>query len=437
MSEGRTTLGQAELTFGAKKLSLPIYQGSEGERAVDISSLRANTGLITLDPGYVNTGACESAITFIDGDRGILRHRGYDIDDLAENCVFLEVAYLLIFGRLPQREEWKKFSRLMNRHSMLHEDMINFFRAYPEHAHPMAVLSAMSVSLSSFYPEIVDEDHSEPVDMTVTRLLSKMRTIAAFSYKKFVGEPFVYPSHRFSYCENFLNMMFSSPVNDYRPDPVVVRALNLFLVLHADHEQNCSTSAVRFVGSAGSNLYASIAAGICALWGPLHGGANQAVIEMLEDILRDDHGNVDRVIERAKQRDTSSRLMGFGHRIYKTYDPRARIAKRVCMQLLEKLGMSADPILQVAMELETKALKDSYFQDRNLYPNVDFYTGIAYRAMGIPTNMFTVLFALGRLPGWIAHWMEQKRDPTAKISRPRQLYTGPARHTFVPMDQRS
>jgi citrate synthase len=436
MNEGRTTLGEARLTFGDTDLSLPVYQGSEGERAVDVSSLLKKTGLITLDPGYVNTGACESAVTFIDGEKGILRHRGYDIEDLAEHCVFLEVAYLLVHGVLPTREEWKNFSDHMNRHSMIHEDMINFFQAYPDQAHPMAVLSAMVVSLSSFYPELDEPDPAEPLNLTVARLLSKLRTIASFSYKKSIGEPVVYPSHKLSYCENFLNMMFASPVTDYRIDPLLVRALNLYLILHADHEQNCSTSVVRFVGSAGSNLYASVSAGICALWGPLHGGANQAVIEMLERILKEDGGKVDTVIERAKQKNTSTRLMGFGHRVYRSYDPRARIAKRTCMQLLERLGMGNDPILHLAMELEEKALKDPYFQDRHLYPNVDFYTGIAYRAMGIPTDMFTVLFALGRLPGWIAHWNEQKNDPSRKIGRPRQLYIGPAQRPFVPMDQR-
>lgn len=436
MSEGRTTLGEARFTFEGADLSLPVYQGSEGERAVDVSSLLKQSGLITLDPGYVNTGACESAITFIDGEKGILRHRGYEIEDLAEHCVFLEVAYLLVHGVLPTRDEWKNFSDHMNRHSLLHEEMINFFQAYPDQAHPMAVLSAMVVSLSSFYPELDEPDPAEPLNLTVARLLSKLRTIAAFSYKKSIGEPVVYPNYKLSYCENFLNMMFSSPVADYRIDPLLVRALNLYLILHADHEQNCSTSVVRFVGSAGSNLYASVSAGICALWGPLHGGANQAVIEMLERILKEDGGKVDAVIERAKRKDTATRLMGFGHRVYRSYDPRARIAKRTCMQLLEKLGMGGDPILQLAMELEEKALKDSYFQDRHLYPNVDFYTGIAYRAMGIPTDMFTVLFALGRLPGWIAHWMEQKKDPRGKIGRPRQLYTGPAQRPFVPMDRR-
>lgn len=425
----------AELRVDGKSVALPLLTGTENERGLDITKLRAQTGLITLDPGFVNSGACTSEITFVDGERGILRHRGYDIEDLAEHCLFLEAAYLLIMGHLPNRAEWKRFSGLMNQHSLIHEDMRTFFTNYPEHAHPMAVLSAMVVSLSSFYPEIAVDDPSEAIDITVTRLLSKLRTIAAFSYKKSIGEPFVYPSQKYSYCENFLNMMFASPVSDYKPDPFVVRALNLFLVLHADHEQNCSTSVVRFVGSAGSNLFASIAAGICALWGPLHGGANQAVIEMLEDI-RQDGGNIDRVLERAKKKDPTLRLMGFGHRIYKTYDPRARIAKRTCMNLLERLGKVNDPILDIAVRLEEKALADDYFQERHLYPNVDYYTGIAYRAMGIPSDMFTVLFALGRLPGWIAHWLEQKRTPSVKIGRPRQIYTGATRRDVVPMDQR-
>lgn len=425
----------AELTVRGRTVSLPLRVGTEGELGIDIGKLRSTVGAVTLDPGFVNSAACESDITFVDGEKGILRHRGYDIEDLAENCLFLEVAYLLVHGKLPSKAETLRFSTLMNQHSMIHEDMQTFFRQYPEGAHPMAVLSAMAVSLSSFYPEIESEEGREPVDMTVTRLLSKLRTIAAFSYKKSIGEPFVYPSHKLTYCENFLNMLFRSPVNDYQIDPVVARALNLFLVLHADHEQNCSTSVVRIVGSSGSNLFASIAAGICALWGPLHGGANQAVIEMLEQIVRDG-GNVDHVIERAKKKDPALRLMGFGHRIYKTYDPRARIAKKHCMSLLDRLGLRNDPILDVAVKLEERVLTDDYFVSRHLYPNVDFYTGIAYRAMGIPSNMFTVLFAIGRLPGWIAHWLEMKKDRSAKIGRPRQIYTGPLHRTVEPIAQR-
>ncbi len=417
-------LGHAELNIEGKTVKLPLYEGSRGEKVLDVTQLRKETGCITYDPSLANSGICSSDITFVDGEKGILLHRGYPIEELAENCLFLEVAYLLIMGELPTFSQRKAFSELMNKNSMIHEDMQYFFRNYPEKAHPMAVLSAMVVSLSSFYPELESVDvEKEPIDMTVTRLLSKLRTIAAFSYKKSIGEPFVYPSHKYRYCENFLNMMFSSPVNDYYIDPVVERALNLFLVLHADHEQNCSTTVVRTVGSSGANLYASIAAGICALWGPLHGGANQAVIEMLEWIQREKK-KVEEVIEMAKKKDNNFRLMGFGHRVYKTYDPRAKIAKRACKELLDHLGISHDPLLELAMEMEEKCMKDSYFQERNLYPNVDYYTGIAYRVMGIPTNMFTVMFALGRLPGWIAHWMENHRDPEQRIMRPRQVYTG-------------
>lgn len=427
-------IGEAELRLPERNIKLPIYEGSEKERAIDISSLRKETGYITYDTGLVNTGACDSTITFIDGEKGILRHRGYDIEDLAENCLFLEVAYLLIHGSLPNKKEYEFFSKLMNVNSMIHEDMHNFFRNYPEGAHPMAVLSAMVVSLSSFYPEI-EKDSNEDIDITVTRLLSKLRTIAAFSYKKSIGEPFVYPSHKYTYCENFLNMMFNSPVRDYKPDPVAVKALNLYLTIHADHEQNCSTSVVRFVGSAGSNLYASISAGICALWGPLHGGANEAVVNMIENAIKNKI-KPEELIKQAKDKNSKFRLMGFGHRIYKSYDPRAKIAKRTCMKLLEKLGNESEPLFDYAMELEEKALKDQYFIDKNLYPNVDFYTGIGYRAMGIPTNMFTVLFALGRLPGWIAQWLEQKNSKAQKIGRPRQIYTGPTKREFIPMDKR-
>lgn len=427
----RKSLGEAELRLDGKVVKLPTYEGSRGERALDISSLRKDTGYISYDPSLANSGIASSDITFVDGERGILLHRGYRIEDLAEHCLFLELAYLLIMGKLPNKDEQKSFSELMNRNSLLHEDMQNFFRNYPEHAHPMAVLSAMVVSLSTFYPELEDpETAHEPTDMTVTRLLSKMRTIAAFSYKKSIGEPFVYPTHKYRYCENFLNMMFSSPVNDYKIDPVVERALNLFLVLHADHEQNCSTTVVRSVGSAGANLYASIAAGICALWGPLHGGANQGVIEMLELMVNEGKKPSD-LIEMAKRKDNNFRLMGFGHRVYKTYDPRARIAKKTCRELLAHLGVNRDPLLEMAMELEEKCLADSYFQDRNLYPNVDYYTGIAYRAMGIPKTMFTVMFAIGRLPGWIAHWMEGHKDPEQRIMRPRQLYTGVAERSLA------
>jgi citrate synthase len=430
VNERRSEIDWAELRAGGKTVGLPVFEGTQGEKALDIRSLRRETGMVTYDPGLINTGICTSDISFVDGEKGMVLHKGYNIEDLAENCMFLEVAYLLIMGRLPTLEEQKSFTNLMNEHSMVHEDMQHFFRNYPDHSHPMAVLSAMVVSLSSFYPVLDTESVTERIDNTVTRLLSKIRTLAAFSYKKSIGEPFVYPSYKLRYCENFLNMMFSSPVRDYIIDPLVERALNLFLILHSDHEQNCSTTVVRTVGSSGANLYASISAGICALWGPLHGGANQAVIEMLEKI-HSSGDTVRKVVENAKRADSKIRLMGFGHRIYKTYDPRARLAKKACRDLLAHLGMRKDPLLEIAVELEETALMDPYFQEKNLYPNVDFYTGIAYRAMGIPTNMFTVIFAIGRLPGWIAQWLENSRDTEQKIMRPRQIYTGAAQKTFV------
>ncbi len=426
--------GKAELKVGGKDFTLPVLTDSVGQTAVDIRNLRKDSGLITYDPGFANTGSCKSAVSFVDGEAGRLVYRGYSIEDLTENCTFIEVAYLLIHGRLPKRSELEKFSALLNRHSMIHEDMRTFFSGYPEGSHPMAVLSAMVVSLSSFYPEL-EESEAEELDITATRLLSKLRTIAAFSYKKSVGEPFVYPSHKHSYCANFLNMMFSSPVAEYEIDPLLVRAMNQLFILHADHDQNCSTSTVRLVGSSNANLYACIAAGICALWGPLHGGANQAVIEMLERILREDNGDVDRVVARAKDKTANFRLSGFGHRIYKAYDPRAKIAKKICKDVLKKLGLK-DPLLDVAMRLEEKALADSYFVERKLYPNVDFYTGITYRAMGFPTDMYTVLFAIGRLPGWISQWQELKRDPEQKIWRPRQLYLGELNQAFIPLEKR-
>jgi citrate synthase len=427
------TVDTATLHIGDTTLNLPIVAGSEGERALDIRHLRRETGCITFDPGFANTGACFSDITYIDGENGVLRYRGFDVEDLAEHCEFIEVAYLLVHGRLPNAQQKAEFSRLLNLHSLIHEDMVHFFAHYPDRAHPMAVLSAMVVSLSSFYPEL-GENRREDIDMTVTRLLSKLRTIAAFSYKKSLGEPIVYPRHDMKYCENFLNMMFSSPVVRDPVNPVLADALNKLLILHADHEQNCSSSVVRAVGSADANLYASISAGICALWGPLHGGANQHVIEMLEDI-RANGGKVDKAIERAKNRDDPFRLMGFGHRVYKSYDPRARVAKKICKDVMAALGRQ-DPLLDIAQELEAKALADPYFQERNLYPNVDFYTGLTYRQMGIPTDMLTVMFAIGRLPGWIAQWLEPRTDGELKIARPRQIYTGPTLQTVVPLEDR-
>ncbi len=425
----------AELTLGSTKFQAPITTGSEGEKGLDISSLRAKTGLVTLDPAYMNTASTKSAITFLDGEKGILRYRGIPIEQLAEHSTFVETSYLLIYGHLPSETELQKFSRLLTRHSLIHEDMKRFFDGFPSTAHPMAVLSSMVVSLSSFYPDALDVDNKDQIDITIARLLAKLRTIAAFAYKKSIGQPFVYPQNSLSYCANFLNMMFSVPAEGYDADPEVVKVLNLLLILHADHEQNCSTSTVRMVGSAKANLFASISAGICALWGPLHGGANQEVIEMLEGI-KADGGNVAKYVELAKTKDSHFRLMGFGHRVYKNFDPRAKIIKVAADTVLGKLGIK-DPLLEIAKGLEEAALRDSYFVERKLYPNVDFYSGIIYRALGFPTNMFTVLFALGRLPGWIAHWKEMMEDTTTKIGRPRQIYTGPTAQDYVPLEQRA
>lgn len=430
-------IGIAELSYDGRTYPLPVVEGTEHERGLDISRLRDQSGLVTLDYGYKNTGSCRSEITFLDGEEGILRYRGYPVEELAGKSRFVEVAYLLVHGRLPKRREQQHFSELLTRHSMLHEDMTLFFKNYPEKAHPMAILSAMVVSLSSFYPELsqgnVDEELAH-IDITTTRLLSKLRTIAAFSYKKSIGEPFVYPRHDLKYCANFLHMMFDSPVRPYGVNPVFEKALNVLLILHADHEQNCSTSAVRAVGSARVNLYAAVAAGICALWGPLHGGANQEVIDMLQEIQRSG-GDTKRVLERAKDKKDPFRLYGFGHRVYKNYDPRARVIKQTCINVLQTLQIK-DPLLDIALELEDRVQNDPYFIERKLYPNVDFYSGIIYRAMGIPVNMFTVMFAIGRLPGWIAQWKESQEDPEFKIQRPRQIYTGPNLRQYVPIDER-
>jgi citrate synthase len=420
-----------KLVYGNKEYELPVVEGSEGEKAIDISQLRANTGLITLDPGYANTGSCTSAITFMNGEQGILRYRGIPVEELAEKATFKETVYLLINGRLPDREELTRFSILLNDHSLVHEDMRAFYENFPRSSHPMGILSSMVNALRSFYPEL--QNLEEEINITVTRLLSKIRTLAAMSYKISRGHKVVYPRPDLAYCANFLNMMFDSPVRPYEIDKDVVNALRVFWILHADHEQNCSTSAVRLVGSARVNLYAAISAGIAALWGPLHGGANQAVIEMLSDIA--ENKNMDKAIERAKDKKDPFRLMGFGHRVYKTYDPRAKIMKKMCDSLLDKLNLS-DPLLDIAKELEEVALKDDYFIEHNLYPNVDFYSGIVLRAIGIPTNMFTVMFAIGRLPGWIAQWKESMDDPNWKLGRPRQIYTGPTQAEFVPIDER-
>ena len=422
----------ATLTIDGKTLELPVIVGTEKEKAIDIGVLRGKTGVVTIDPAFVNTASTTSAITFLDGELGILRYRGIPIEELAERSTFVETAYLLIYGHLPTKVELTAFSRLLTRHSMIHEDMKRFFDGYPSTAHPMAILSAMVISLSSFYPEAVDVKNHELIDITIARLLAKVRTIAAFSYKKSIGQPIVYPQNSLSYCANFLNMMFSVPAEHLEIDDEMVRALNLLLILHADHEQNCSTSTVRLVGSAQTNLFASISAGICALWGPLHGGANQQVVEMLEQI-RDSKKPLTQVIDEVKQK--KFLLMGFGHRVYKNYDPRAKIIKRVCDSVLAKMGVQ-DPLLDIALGLEEVALSDPYFIERKLYPNVDFYSGIIYRAMGIPTDMFTVMFALGRLPGWIAHWKEMIDDKSTKIGRPRQIYTGPTENHYVPIDKR-
>jgi citrate synthase len=420
-----------KLIYGDKEYQLPLIEGTEGEKAIDISKLRQETGLITLDSGFANTGSCTSSITFMNGEKGVLRYRGIPVEQLAEESTFTETAYLLINGRLPTQKELTDFSILLNDNSLVHEDMRAFYENYPRSSHPMGILSSMVNALRSFYPAL--DNLEEEIIMTVTRLLSKVRTLAAMSYKISKGHKVVYPRPDLTYCANFLNMMFASPVRPYEIDPDVVKALNVFLILHADHEQNCSTTAVRVVGSARVNLYAAISAGIAALWGPLHGGANQAVIEMLTHIA--EKKNMKRVIERAKDKNDPFRLMGFGHRVYKTFDPRMKIMKKMCDTLLDKLNFS-DPLLDIAVELEQIALNDEYFIDHNLYPNVDFYSGIVLRAIGIPTNMFTVMFAIGRLPGWIAQWKESIDDPNWKLNRPRQIYTGPKETRYVPIDER-
>ena len=421
-----------KITFNNKTYKLPVVEGSEGEKAIDISSLRQKTGLIALDPGFSNTGSCISSITYLNGEKGILRYRGIPVEQLAKYSSFTETAYLLINGVLPTREELNRFSVLLNDHSLVHEDMQTFYQNFPKASHPMGILSSMVNALRSFYPEL--QAIEEEINITVTRLLSKVRTLAAMSYKISRGHKVVYPRHDLSYCANFLNMMFNNPVKPYRIDKDVVQALNVFWILHADHEQNCSTSAVRVVGSGRVNLYAAISAGIAALWGPLHGGANQAVIEMLSKIQKSG-GKLDKIIKKAKDKNDPFRLMGFGHRVYKTYDPRAKIMKKMCDKVLKKLK-AKDPLLDLAKELEEIALNDNYFKKRNLYPNIDFYSGIMLRAMGIPANMFTVMFAIGRLPGWIAQWKESVDDPDWKLSRPRQLYIGSTKTKFIPIDKR-
>jgi citrate synthase len=424
-------MGTAKLILEGQEYEFPVMVGSEGEKGIDIAALRARSGAVTLDPGYGNTGSCESAITFIDGERGILRYRGYPIEQVAVEADFVEVCYLLIYGHLPTARELADFRQQLTYHSLLHEDMKKFFEGYPPTAHPMAILSSMVASLSAYYPGATAE---EDLDLNIVRLIAKAKTIAAFSYKKTIGQPFMYPRNDLDYCQNFLYMMFGVPSEPYQVPEVAREALNLLLILHADHEQNCSTSTVRMVGSSEANLFSSIAAGICALWGPRHGGANQKVIEMLEMIRRDgsDYG---KYVTLAKDRDSNFRLMGFGHRVYKNFDPRATILKESAAKVLAQFGVD-DPLLDIAKNLERVALSDDFFVDKKLYPNVDFYSGILYRAMGIPTNMFTAMFALGRLPGWIAHWRELRLDPKYKINRPRQIYTGPTERDYVPLAAR-
>jgi citrate synthase len=423
-----------KLTINDKSYDLPVIKGSENEKAIDISKLRAQTGYITIDTGFKNTGSTTSAITFLDGENGILRYRGYPIEQLAEKANFLEVCFLLIYGNLPTKTEFSSFTNNITNHTLVHEDMRSFLNAYPTKAHPMGILSASLCTLSTFYPESHQQNRSEEsVDLTIYRLLAKLPTLAAWAYQNAVGHPVMYPKNKYNYCENFLQMMFAMPAFNYEPEPVIVDALNKLLILHADHEQNCSTSTVRVVGSSQANLYASISAGVSALWGPLHGGANQAVIEMLEKILNDG-GGLKKWVEKAKDKEDSFRLMGFGHRVYKNFDPRAKIIKKAADDVLNKLGI-IDPVLDIAKELEEIALNDEYFQSRGLYPNVDFYSGIIYRALGIPTQMFTVMFAMGRLPGWIAQWKEMMKD-NQPIGRPRQIYTGEKERNYTSIEKR-
>jgi citrate synthase len=431
---GTTAGGTARLEIDGKTLELPVVVGTEGERGIDIGKLRAQSGAITLDEGFVNTGSTTSAITFLDGEEGILRYRGYPIEVLAEKCDFVEVAYLLIYGKLPTSAEFDAFRMSLSHHTMIHEDMRNFYTGFPRDAHPMATLGSVVGALSTFYQDSLDVRDPRQVEVSVHRLMAKLPTIAAYSHKKSCGQPLMYPRNELTYCENFLHMMFAVPCEDYHVDPDFAEALDMLMIVHADHEQNCSTSTVRMVGSSDANLFASISAGISALWGPLHGGANQACVEMLEKIGADG-GDVKKYVDLAKKKDSGFRLMGFGHRVYKNYDPRAKLIKATCDKLLAKIARH-DPIFDIAQQLEEVALADEYFIERKLYPNVDFYSGVIYRAMGIPVQMFTVLFAMGRLPGWIAHWIEMHHSPTKKICRPRQIYTGDTLREFEPINKR-
>lgn len=424
----------AKLTYRDKSIELPIVKGTLNETAIDITKLRASTGLVTFDPGFGNTGSCLSSITYINGEEGILLYRGIPIEQLAEKSTFLETAYLLIYGKLPNQAEYKYFSESITKHTMVHESIKDFYSGVPASAHPMAVCSAVIGALSTFYPDSLDVRNERQVEVSIHRLIAKFPTIAAYSFKKSIGQPFMYPENALNYCSNFLNMMFAIPCMKYNVDPVIAKALDVLFLLHADHEQNCSTSTVRLVGSSMANLFASISAGISALWGPLHGGANQAVISMLLKIV-EDGGNIQKYIEKAKDKNDPFRLMGFGHRVYKNFDPRSRILKKYCDEVLQKMGIK-EPLLEVALKLEEIALNDDYFIEKKLYPNVDFYSGIIYRALEMPLNMFTVLFAIGRLPGWIAHWVEMHKDKNFKIGRPRQIFTGTPKTDYVPIEER-
>jgi citrate synthase len=423
----------ARLEVDGKRHEFKIVTGTEGERGIDIGDLRARTGLVALDPGYKNTGACQSAITFVDGERGVLHYRGYPIEELAEKSTLLEVAYLLIHGELPTRAQYREWVDTIRVHTMLHEDLKRFFGAFPKDAHAMAACAAVVSALSTFYPGELDPTDARQVEISIHRLLAKFPTIAAYSYKHSIGQPFLYPDNRLEYMENFLRMMFATPCEEWRSNPVVVRAIDVLLILHADHEQNCSTSTVRLVGSSRANLFASISAGLSALWGPRHGGANQEVIEMLQAIAAEGL-TARQFVERAKDRNDTSRLMGFGHRVYKNYDPRARILRSYARQVLDNLGVNSK-LLEIAMDLERIALEDEYFISRKLYPNVDFYSGVIFKAIGIPTGMFTAMFAMGRLPGWIAQWVEMNRQGEA-IGRPRQVYTGHTQRPYPEIERR-
>jgi citrate synthase len=424
----------AQLKIGDKTFDLPIIEGTEGEKAIDISKLRDQSGYVTLDIGYKNTGATKSAITFLDGELGILKYRGYPIEQLAEKSSFIEVAYLLIHGELPTEQQLNNFQYEISRHTLVHEDMKKFFDGFPSKSHPMGQLSSLVCALSAFYPESLKSNQTEAeLHLSIIKMLAKMATVVSWIYKKSLGHPYIYPQNKYDFVTNFLYMTFGQRTEQIEIDPVIVSAMNTLLILHADHEQNCSTSTVRIVGSSESNIYASVSAGISALWGPLHGGANQEVIEMLEKI-KADGGNTDKWIAKAKDKNDPFRLMGFGHRVYKNFDPRAKIIKKACDDILEKLGIN-DEVLDIAKKLEEVALKDPYFVERKLYPNVDFYSGIIYRALGFPTDMFTVLFALGRLPGWIAQWKEMKENKEP-IGRPRQIYTGAANRDYVDIKSR-